>query len=105
MEFNTPGLLRLTNIIIRLAGDNQPGADDRVVRNIKLYASPTAAPIWGPYTLTFDVDVNPEYTDTYGSPWVLVSVDLPSVEGQYFRLEVEQPFNGARIREIDAFSE
>ncbi len=55
--------------------------------------------------LSADIAVNADYDATYGSQYVEVQIDLNSVTGQYFRLEFSQPGNGARIREVDAFTE
>ncbi len=104
IEFNTTGLLVLTNLVVRLHGD-EPDGLNRTIGNIKFYASASAAPVWSTENLILDIAVNPNYVDGYGFPLIGVSVDLSSVQGQYFRMEFEQPLNGARIREIDAFSE
>ncbi len=105
IEFNSVSLLTLTNIIVRVSADYiDPGDEERSVSNIRLYASTTAS-AWSAGNLVFDIALDPDYSVAYGSHLIGVGVDLSSVQGQYFRLEVEQPYHGARIREVDAFSE
>lgn len=103
IDFNTTNTIALTNLVVYLSGDDVGGIDeDRTVASIKLYASPVAG-VWDGGTLACDIVVNPDYTATYGSAHVKVSIDLNSVPGQYFRMEFVQPHAGSRVMEIDGY--
>ena len=102
IEFNTAGAVALTNLVVGLGGDIQPGAEGRSINRIKLYASTTPS-VWDASTLAVSVPVNADYDGTYGTQFVVVSIDLASVPGQYFRIEFSQHLHGARIAEIDGF--
>lgn len=104
IEFNTAGQVALTNLTAWLSGDPQTGADGRSIRHVKFWAGATPG-VWDETTLVADVAVNPDYNGTYGSQYVKMSMDLSSIPGRYFRIEFVQDSLGARIREIDAFSE
>lgn len=105
IEFSTASPLALTNVVFWLSADGNgtTAPDARSVSNIRLYASTMVVPVCSTNNLVLDIAVDPDYDGAYGVDWVKVSVDLPSVSGQYFRAEFVQDNSGARIREIDAF--
>ena len=102
IEFNTLNAVVLTNLVVYLSGDACSGTEGRSIDNIKLYAGIQPGNITS--NLVADVAVNADYDGTYGSCLIAAHVDLDSLIGQYFRLEFNQPGDGARILEIDAFS-
>jgi hypothetical protein len=110
VEFNTEGAYSLTNITIGLGnGYVEGGANDtRSIENVKIYARLSEGS-FSACSLVADVDVNPEYTEVYGERYLTVSIDLPSVDARYFRVEFTEPLGGsyldrgARVYEIDGF--
>ena len=102
IEFNTASAVALTNLVIGLGGDLTLGVELRSINRIKLYASTTPS-VWDASTLAVNAVVNADYDGAYGSQHVVVSIDLASVPGQYFRIEFTQPGIGARVTEIDGF--
>ena len=111
VEFNTAVSYSLTNITIGLgntevAGDSN---DLRSLNNVKIYAR-TSSGSFAEEDLIVDVDVNSEYTDAYGQRFLSLSIDLPSVNAQYFRAEFTEPLGGdfldrgARVYEIDGYA-
>ncbi len=110
VEFNVTRPYFFTKITIGLSNDIKVGAPDvRSIENVKIFARASAG-VFTAQDLIADVDVDPEYTDAYGQRFLSLSIDLPSVEAQYFRVEFTEPLGsgyldrGARVIEIDGFT-
>ncbi len=104
IDFNTSEPYSLSNVVVFISGDdNTDGLEHRSVTGIRLSCGLT------PETVTNNVvafvTLPGETTETYGSPWLMVSIDLdPAVAiGKYFRIEFDQDNLGARIQEIDGY--
>ena len=102
IEFNTASAVTLRSVVIKLDGDANPDISGRSIDNIKFYASTDAGTVMN--NLVADIAVDSDYIMAYGSLQVQVDIDFDAVSGQYFRFEFNQTINGARIREIDAYS-
>jgi len=102
VEFSIANSIVLRNVTVTLASDGNP-TFDRALINVQVYASSSAGIV--AEDLIADVEVDPNYPAAFGSNTIQLSIDLPGINAQYFRLsfQANSISNGLRVVEIDGY--